>query len=210
MVPLLMSLAVAACSATSSVEHSPAQFGAIASTVAVEASRDVVFERLTSRLPAAGFALLEVDDGLKVVRVSLTTDQPDAYVDCGRSRRTFEGVSGPAETFEYGPATSASYRLTSHDGTPLEATRDVVLEATATIRTSTAEAMTEVSVDVSYDLSARIEYHELDMFGSPTGEPQTVTREIRFQTAEPGIGDEDVAFCMSNGRLEAQILELAT
>ena len=37
---------------------------------------------------------------------------------------------------------------------PLEATRDVVLEATATIRTSPAGAMTEVSVDVSYDLSA--------------------------------------------------------
>jgi hypothetical protein len=66
-----------------------------------------------------------------------------------------------------------------------------------------------VRVDVSYGLSVKIGYRELGMFGSPTGEPRTVTREILFQTAEPGIGDEEVAFCTSNGRLEAEILELA-
>jgi hypothetical protein len=207
---LLLSLPIAACSATSSVEHSPAQFAAIDQTLTVEASSDVVFERLTKRLPAAGFALFEIDNGLKVLRVSWTADQPDAYVDCGRSQRTFEGAWGPVETFEYGPATSASYKLTSYDGVPLEATRDVVLKATATVRTRPEAAITEVSVDVSYDLSARIGYRELGMFGSPAGEARTVTREIRFQTAEPGIGDEEVAFCMSNGRLEAEILGLAT
>ena len=53
---LLLALPIAACSATSSVEHSPANFRAIESTVVVEASREAVFERLTNRLPAAGFA----------------------------------------------------------------------------------------------------------------------------------------------------------
>jgi hypothetical protein len=207
---LLLALPVAACSATSSVEHSPAQFAPIQSTVTVEAGRDVVFERLTARLQAAGFTLLEIDEDLKLLRVSLTSDEPDAYVDCGRSRRTFEGALGAIETFEYAPATSASYKLTSYDGVPLQATRDVALTATATVRTQPQEAMTEVSVDVSYDLNARIGYQELGTLGSPTGEVQTVAREIHFQTAEPGTGDEEVAFCMSNGKLEAQILELAT
>jgi hypothetical protein len=210
MAHLLLAMPVAACSATSSVEHSPAQFAPIQSTVTVEAGRDVVFNRLAAKLPAAGFTILEIDEGLKLLRVSLTTDAPDGYVDCGRSRRTFEGALGSIETFEYAPATSASYKLTSYAGVPLQATRDVVLRATATVRTQPQEAMTEVSVDVSYDLSAMIGYLELGMFGSPTGEVQTVVREIHFQTAEPGTGDEEVAFCMSNGKLEAQILELAT
>jgi hypothetical protein len=207
---LLLALPVAACSATSSVDHSPAEFAPIQSSLTVDADRDVVFERLTRRLPEAGFALVEIDDGLQLVRASLTTDQPDAYVDLGHSRRTFEGIWGPVESFEYAPATSASYKLTSYDGVPLQATRDVALKALATIRTRPQGAMTEVSVDVSYDLSARIGYHELGMFGSPTGEVQTVAGEIHFQTAEPGTGDEEVALCMSNGKLEAQILNLAT
>jgi hypothetical protein len=206
---LLLALPVAACSATSSVEHSPAQFTPIDQTLTVEASEEVVFERLANKLPAAGFEIIESDDDLKVLWSSWTTGQPDAYVDCGRSQRTFEGAWGPVETFEYGAATSASYKLTSYDGVPLQATRDVVLKATAEIRTTPKEGWTEVSVDVSYRLSVKMGYRELGTFGSPTGEPRTVTREILFQTAEPGIGDEEVAFCVSNGRLEAEILKLA-
>jgi hypothetical protein len=207
---LLLLLPIAACSPTSSVQHTPAQYAPIESTVAVEASRDVVLERLAKKLPAAGFALVEVDSGLKLLRVALTTDHPEVYVNCGRSRRTFEGAWGSVETFEDVPAASGTYKLTSYDGMPLAATRDAMLTANATVRTSPKDSMTEVRVDVSYDLSTRTSYEELGRFGSPTGHGQTVTRKATFQTDKPGIGEAELAFCISNGRLEAQILELAT
>jgi hypothetical protein len=84
----------------------------------------------------------------------------------------------------------------------------VVLDATAAVRIRPSAAMTEVSVDVSYDLETSVLYSELGLFVADDAE--AVTREIHFRTDRPGIGEGEVAFCMSNGRLEAQILELAT
>jgi len=212
---LLLFAPLAACSATSAVQHSPAQFTPIDQTRTVEADADMVLRRLISRLPAAGLTVVEIAEAARTVRVSLTTDQPGAYVDCGRTRRTFEGVWGSLETFDYEPATSASYKLTSYDGDALEATRDVVLDAAVTVRmqpgaTTTEAAATEVRVEVSYDLETQVTYNEVGalVFASDDAEP--VTRAIRFQTDRPGIGDGEVALCMSNGKLEARILGLAT
>ncbi len=213
---LLFSAPLAACSATSSVQHSPAQFTPIESSRVVEASEDTVLRRLISRLPAAGLTVVEIDDAAKAVVVSLTTDEPGEYVDCGRTRRTFEGVWGGVETFDYEPAAGASYKLTSHDGVALDATRTVVLDATATVRmqpgtaTSEAAAMTEVRVEVSYDLETQVTYNEGGLFAFASADAEPVTRAIRFQTDRPGVGDGEVALCMPNGRLEAQLLDLAT
>ena len=207
---LLLSVPVAGCSATSSVQHSPAQLTPIDTTRLVEGSEGAVRRRLVSRLPGAGLTAVEIDEDLNIVRVSLTTDQPGDYVDCGRTQRTFEGGWGGVETFDYEPATSASYKLSNFEGVALEATREVVLDATATVRMRPSAAMTEVSVDVSYDLRTRITYSTPGGFGSATGDPETVTQDINFQTARPGIGNQEVAYCTSNGRLEARLLELAT
>jgi hypothetical protein len=198
------------CSATSSVEHQPAAFAPIVSAVLVEIGTDVVWDRLKNRPPPPGFTVVEVDDARMLLRMSLTYDQPEVYVDCGRTRRTFEGALGGVETFEYEAAARAAYKLASFKGEPLEAARDTVLEATAAVRARPRDSMTEVSVDVSYVLKTMITYSKLGVFGSPTGELDAVTREVRFQTDKPGIGDEEVAFCLSNGKLERQLLEWAT
>jgi hypothetical protein len=207
---LLLLLPVVGCSATSSVKHDPAQFAAIDSAAQVNAGTDVVWERLKNRLPPPGFKVVEVDDIQKLLRLSLTSDRPEAYVDCGRTRRTFEGALGGVETFDYQPAARESYRLANYEGLPLEATRDTVLDATAIVRATPNGSATAVNVDVSYVLRAMITYSKLGVFGSPTGELDSVTREIRFQTEKPGIGDEEVAFCLANGKLERQLLEWAT
>jgi len=213
---LLLSAPLAACSAASSVQHSPAQFTPIESSRVVEAGEDTVLRRLISRLPAAGLTVVEIDDAANAVVVSLTTDQPGEYVDCGRTRRTFEGAWGGVETFDYEPAASASYKLTSYDGVALEAARTVALDATATVRmqpgtaTSETAAMTEVRVEVSYDLETQVTYNEGGLFAFASADAEPVTRAIRFQTDRSGIGDGEVALCMPNGRLEAQLLDLVT
>ena len=203
-------LPLAGCSATSSVQHDPAQFALINSALQVDTDTDLVWERLENRPPPPGFAVVEIDDARRVLRLSVTTrDRSEAYVDCGRTRRTFNSALGGVETFDYQPAAGASYKLSSYQGAPLEATRDTVLYATAVIRTTPSNSGTEVSVDVSYVLKTMITYSKLGVFGSPMGKPDSVTREIRFQTDKPGIGDEEVAFCSSNGNLERQLLEWA-
>lgn len=212
-VGLVLPLLLAACSATSSVQHSPAKFAPIESARMVDDSPDRVRQRLVSRVPESGLELMETDASSNVIRLSLRTDQPGAYVDCGRTRRTFEGPWGDAETFEYEPAASASYKLTSYDGVPLEARRDVALAATATVRLTpdaASAAMTEVSVAISYDLETQVAYRERGLFALAAGPAEPVTQTIRFRTDRPGVGDGEVAACMSNGKLEAQILDLAT
>jgi hypothetical protein len=201
---------LAACSATSSVQHSPAELIPIDSTRLVEASEDAVRRRLVSRLPGAGLTVVEIDEALNIVRVALTTGQAGDYVDCGRTQRTFEGGWGGVETFDYRPAASASYKVASYDGVALEATRNVILDATATVRMRPSAAMTEVSVAVDYDLRTKITYTESSVFGSEAKDGEPVTQDISFQTARPGIGDQEVAMCTSNGRLEAELLDLAT
>jgi hypothetical protein len=203
---LLLPLALAGCSATSSIQHDPAQFAPIDSAAEVGAGTDVVWDGLKNRPPPPGFTVVEVDNAQRLLRLSLTTDQPEAYVDCGRTRRTFEGAFGKVETFDYQPAARATYKLSSYKGVPLEAARDTVLDATAVVQTTPSGPTTRISVNVSYVLKTMITYSKLGLFGSPTGELDAVTREIRFQTDKPGIGDEEVAFCLSNGKLERQLL----
>lgn len=207
---LLLPLAVVGCSATSSVQHDPAQFAPINSTLQVDTDADVVWEQLKNRPPPPGFTVVEIDDARRLLRLSATRDRPEAYVDCGRTRRTFEGALGGVETFDYQPAAREFYKLTSYQGAPLEAARDTVLDSTAVIRTTPSGAGTEVSLNVSYVLKTMITYSKLGVFGYPTGKLNSVTREIRFQTDKPGIGDEEVAFCLSNGKLERQLLEWTT
>jgi hypothetical protein len=207
---LLLSVPVAACSATSSVQHSPAELSPIDSMRLIEASEDAVRRRLVSRLPGAGLTAVEIDQGLNILRVALTTDQPGDYVDCGRTPRTFEGGWGGVETFDYEAAASASYKVASYDGVALEATRNVVLDARATVKIRPSAAMTEVTVDVDYELRTMITYRKSGTFGSVTDDGETVTQDISFQTTRPGFGDQEVAYCTSNGRLEAELLELAT
>jgi hypothetical protein len=206
---LLLPLALAGCSATSSVQHDPAQFAPIDSAVEVGAGTDVVWEGLKNRPPPPGFTVVEVDNARRLLRLSLTTDQPEAYVDCGHTRRTFEGAFGGVEKFDYQPAARASYKLSNYKGVPLDAARDTVLDATAVVQTTPSGSTTRVNVNVSYVLKTMITYSKLGLFGSPTGELDSVTREVRFQTDKPGIGDEEVAFCLTNGKLERQLLEWA-
>jgi hypothetical protein len=207
---LLLLLPAVGCSATSSVQHEPAQFAPIDSAVQIDAGADVVWERLKNRPPPPGVTVVDIDDAQKLLRLSLTSDRPEAYVDCGRTRRTFEGALGGVEAFDYQPAARATYKLTSYQGAPLEAVRDTVLDATAVVQARPGESMTAVNVDVSYVLRTMITYSKLGVFGSPSGQLDSVTREIRFQTDKPGIGDEEVASCLSNGKLERQLLEWAT
>jgi len=206
-VGLLLLVLIAGCSASSHVQHTPAQFTPIDTTRIADDRPEVVWTRLISRLPDAGFADLEIDDAAKAVRLSLSTDHPSDYVDCGRTLRTFEGIWGGVETFEYEPAGSSTYKLTNYEGDALEATREVALQATATVHVQPSANITEVSVDVTYDLRSQVRYNKDSVFAGDGGEP--VIRTISFGTDRPGVGDGEAALCMSNGRFEAQILDLA-
>lgn len=207
---VLLLLPAVGCSATSSVRHDPAQFAPIDSAVQVDTDFDLLWERLKTKPLPPGFTLVEIDEARGLLRLSLTTDRPEAYVDCGRTQRTFEGALGGMETFDYQPAARESYKLSNYQGEPLEATRDTVLDATAVVQTTPNGSATAISVDVSYVLRAMVTYSKLGAFGSPTGELDSVTREIRFQTGKPGIGDEEVAVCLANGKLERELLDWAT
>ena len=152
--------------------------------------------------------MVEVDDSSRVAKVSLTTDRPDNYVDCGSTRRTFEGPLGGAETFDYQPAASASYKLTNFEGSALEANRSVVLDVTAVVMVEPRQSATDAKVRIDYVLNTEVTYRELGIFGA-SGEGTTVTRAMEFHSTDPGSGDEEVAVCASNGDLESKILALA-
>ena len=200
-------LPVAACTATSSVDHRPAELAVVETTKFVAAPPDVVWQRWTERLPEAGFTMVEVDDSSRVAKVSLTTDRPDMYIDCGSTRRTFEGPLGGAEVFDYDPAASASYKLTNYQGAALEADRSVALDATAVVMVEPRQSATDAKVQIDYVLNTEVTYRDLGIFGA-SGDGTTVTRAVEFHSTDPGSGDEEVAVCASNGHLESKILAL--
>jgi hypothetical protein len=205
----LATVVLGGCQATSSVHHEPVLLSPVLVSREVDESVKEVWDRLARSLQSSEFWVVEADPNDRIFWVAVATDEPEEYVDCGWSRRTFEPKIGGSEVFEYNPAASTSYKLTDRGGRVLEATRGTQLRGVASVQVRDENGATQVSTDVSYVLTTALTYGTIGVFGSK-GPSEAVTREITFTSAKPGVGDEEVAMCKSRGVLESRLLDLAS
>lgn len=205
-------LSLAGCSASSSVAHTPPEVRQPTSETSLDDSFDRVWQRLTTRLPTAGFAVTYADREVGIIEVTKSVADASDFVDCGSSQRTFGSGFGSIQVYQYDAAANSNYKLVRVDGTPLSASRATQLTVTANIFLEDAGLSTNFLVDAQYTLETAVTYQPIDGFGSvdPSVDPTTVTRDVVFHTRGQGTGDEEFSFCVSNGTLENEVIRLAS
>jgi len=175
-----------------------------------------VWYRLLEGLAEGRFDLETADIGSGVIQASFTFDSGEGYVDCGRSRRTFER-DGAVEEFDYAISGDSAYRSGRNRdecADTQEIVRDTTLEGRIDVRVTPDGEGTAVGIHIDYALTAVAsgEYEILCPGVALTGPTDTHTGEVRLGTDEPGEvdwgahGSSLFVVCGSTGRLEREIL----
>ncbi|MGF1608957.1 MAG: hypothetical protein ACFCUQ_06150, partial [Kiloniellales bacterium] len=113
-------VALAACTtASSSRVYSPPAAVTVPNETEVEASLGPTRERLIAALTQEGLVLNQVSGGAAVLLLTLETNQPEAYVDCGRAQHDYTSPRGEAESTTLPLAGSAQYKSAGAAGEPL-------------------------------------------------------------------------------------------
>ena len=185
------------------------------------------WDRVVAALSEAPFELLQARRGAGIVEASFSSPDPEGYVDCGTTTRTYRR-GGETATYTYPLAGASSYRwamgLGSHGHLPAtyEIHRDTELDARVRVRLveeGLEAGTTRVGVTARYTLSIAVtgEYVLEAANGVPVDEGPIVPRtwEVSFRTNQPNwtdLGTEEDAVwvsCVSRGTLESRVLEMA-
>src|SRR2546427_862314 len=70
---------------------------------------------LVGELAKSFFVINNVEKASRIINVSFSTDNPKDYVDCGRSKRTFE-MDQESAVYEYAVSESSSFKLAAKWG----------------------------------------------------------------------------------------------
>lgn len=225
-VALILLLAPAACAVpgTSTMSRTAPPESRVDTEAVVDGERRLVRDRLVAALSTAPFELEEAPRGTDVIEASFSVSDPERYIDCGTTTRTYRR-GGERQTFTYPLAAGSTYRWAmgagSHDHLPLtyEIDRETDLDARIRIRLDAEDGSTRVGVSPRYTLSIDVtgDYVLEAANGAPIDQGPVVpqTYEVTFRTNQPNwtdLGtDEDRVWvsCVSTGELERRILEMA-
>jgi hypothetical protein len=200
---------------TSGFRSVPPTAHSVENEIVVDAPFAVVWDRLVSRLSKSFFVVNNIDKESHFINVSFSVDSPDAYVDCGRSHRTYSRGTDKQE-YDYPVAASSSYRYAGSSGIyPSTAyiDRKTRLEGRLNIYVAPDSAVTRVSVTGKFILQINVSGHYVveNLLGSPISQGQVPTSEstVDFTTNQPGtVGSGDKAItCASTGALEREVLD---
>lgn len=183
-----------------------------------------VWERLTTALSSGPFVVEEARRGAGIIEASFSAVEPERYVDCGTTTRTYRR-GNDRQSYTYPLAAAASYRWAmgtgSHGHLPLTYAidRDTDLDVRLRIRLVPEDDVTRVGATARYDLSIAVtgDYVLEAANGVPIDEGPIVpqTYRVTFRTNQPnvtGLGTEDDPVwvsCVSKGLVEGQVLEMA-
>ena len=107
-VPLVM-LGCATAAKTTFDYREPEQT-AIGNEVAVDEEFENVWNRLVGQLAKGYFVVNNIEKDSRLINVSFATSDPESYIDCGESSRTFT-QGKKVENFNYKVAESASGKI---------------------------------------------------------------------------------------------------
>lgn len=215
-----MMLAAACASVTPSTrDYFEASQAPIANSTNSASNFDTVWDGVVAKLSQSFFVINNIDKQSRIINVSFSTQNPERYVDCGRSKRSFSFQEKTA-VFDYQVAASSTYKvMTTWNSGSLPAVvtvaRSTKLEGRANVYIAPSDtAGTVVSVNAIYIWTVSVDGNVVgyNAFGAPGLLNQRLPSEaptiVNFTTKEGGSsgnGEERIS-CLSNGEFEKSIL----
>ena len=183
-----------------------------------------VWDSLVKELAKSFFVINNVEKESRIINVSFLTNNPEDYIDCGRSHRTSQ-IDDESFNFNYPVAHSNSFIIAAHWGTYKNLlakyliNRKVSLEGRVNIYVAPQDEGTVITANARYvfssDGSGTIEYFNgVGTLVRSQPFPGSGPRTLSFNTNQPGSDDwgtpeEPIKVkCHSTGALEGQILRL--
>jgi hypothetical protein len=200
---------VAGC-ATSEVDYSPPLVSQVDNEAEIPGDFDAVWDRLIKNLASDFFLINNVEKASRIINVSFSSNEPEKYVDCGVSHRSFTDARGKTDYFYPTAKSSVFVFVDTQTGQAFNARRQTKLEGRANIYVATtSENTTTVSVNTKYVFNINLTFTDIN--GVPAG---GTSNSFELSTKTPFIPNTDnptaeIISCASAGVLEKKILSYA-
>ena len=185
---------------------------------------DIIWDRLVKKLASGFYVINNIDKSSRIINVSYTSNNPEKYVDCGSTHRTY--VRGSEEvTYDYEIASSCNYKMASAGGVygnfPITyfINRNTSLDGRVNIYVAPIDKGTLVTVNCRYIFTVKVDglAQQENAFGTIVYSQQIPQQSssVTANTNSPGIADwgdykNPVKIkCVSLGVLESEILDFA-
>jgi hypothetical protein len=191
----------------------------ISNEATVDDEFENVWDKLVRQLAKGFYVVNNIEKDSRLINVSFATSNPEEYVDCGETFRTFTQGS-KVENLTYEVAASSSYKegggmdvATGMNAIIHHVDRSTSLEGRINIYIAPNENRTDISVNVRYIVSIQVS-------GQTTAENSagkivqsqllqiTQPAPISFNTNQSNKTAEGMS-CVSKGVLEREILAMA-
>lgn len=196
----------------------------VANEVLVEKPFEEVWDSLVAELSKSFFVVNNIAKDSRLINLSFSTDQPEEYVDCGRTTRTYKKGSEDY-TYDYAIAEDSAYKFSKQLATNAYANYDIAratgLEGRINVYVAPQGGGTKVSVNCRYVFSVKTSGTYETIGGAleirqDAGPIPSEERALTFNTGAPGHADWGTpsqsvqVTCVSRGVLESTILEMVS
>ncbi len=215
-------LSACGTAASSSLSVIAPRESSVENEITVNRAFDDAWGDLVAGVSQGFFVIDNIEKDSRLLSVSFASDQPESYVDCGRSERT-DGRGDELRSYSYLVAESSEYALVQEvDGYPgysvtYSIRRETNLDGRASIDVArSTDGTTGVAVNVRYNLGVNVTafYEVRDELGVVVdfGDAPSEGTTHSFRTNQPNqanwgtVDDPSMISCRSTGRLENEIL----
>lgn len=226
---LVMVLLFTGCATkgTNLVDYNAPEELSIENKIVVNKNFDAVWDTLISNISASFFVINNIDKNSRLINISMTSNSPEEFIDCGRSNRTFS-FQKETTNYSYLVAKDSFYKYAGSGGQYNQGpavhhvNRKTALETRINIYVAPeGDERTNVAVNARYvfttTTSGKTVYYDVMGMPYPTEYNLPVdSNNASFSTQETyrvnasAPGEEPVYLqCKSKGELEAQLLRLA-
>ncbi|MCF7897750.1 MAG: hypothetical protein K9L87_03265 [Candidatus Omnitrophica bacterium] len=208
---------------TSTFKYTKPDFKRVTNSTIIDKPFSKVWDKLVEKLSESFFVINNIDKDSRIINVSFSTSQPEEYIDCGNTSRTFERGK-QFHSYNYNVAEPSSFKMTG--GTPNNTAFEIThvinrkpsLEGRVNIYVAPQDKnSTKVLVNTRYIFN--VDARGQTLFISPISK-QTTSRQpipplsnsLSFTTNQKNskdwgeVGNHVYVTCQSTGELENQIL----
>lgn len=221
--PLIVLMAGCAVAGTSSFSRVPASPTQVQNEVLIDKPFEETWDQLVKGLAKSFYVINNIEKASRIINVSFSTESPEQFIDCGKSKCTYERGNDRQE-YVYDIASSSSYRIADKAGAygqfPVthHLNRATSLEGRVNIYMAPKGDKTVVSVNSRYIFTVRVSGNSVveNAYGTPVNylPIPSSSRNLSFNTNQQVSVDlgspqaPDYVTCYSTGKLEGDILNL--
>ena len=201
----------------STIEYYPPKAKKIVNEIIIDKPFDSVWDKLISNLSKKYFVINNVEKVSRIINVSFSSDEPENYIDCGRTSRTFMlGSEGSPERFHYESAADSVYKTTIPNpvnnkfNIPILVRYKTALDGRTNIYVAPKGNRTAISVNTRYIFKQNVVTQAL-----VGGAVSQTNLTLSFNTNQEGTRElynygEIINYkCVSKGIIEGDILRAA-